>query len=84
MGKPMALNILKAGFPLTVFNRTAEKAGELLTAGARWADSPPIWQDARTLSSQSVQHRGCVVVVLGQSGVREAQAWDDFCGQLHH
>lgn len=40
MGKPMALNILKKGFPLVVFNRTAAKTEELEQAGARVAGSP--------------------------------------------
>ena len=40
MGAPMAMNILRAGFPLTVFNRTPAKAAELLEAGSQWAESP--------------------------------------------
>ena len=40
MGAPMAMNVLRAGYPLTVWNRTAAKAEPLLAAGARWADSP--------------------------------------------
>jgi 2-hydroxy-3-oxopropionate reductase len=36
----MAMNILKAGFPLTVFNRTRSKAAGLLDSGAKWADTP--------------------------------------------
>jgi len=40
MGAPMAMNILKAGFPLTVFNRTRSKATGLLDSGAKWADTP--------------------------------------------
>jgi len=36
----MASNILNAGYPLTVWNRTREKASPLLAAGAAWADSP--------------------------------------------
>jgi 2-hydroxy-3-oxopropionate reductase len=36
----MAMNILKAGFPLTVFNRTPAKAAGLLDSGAKWADTP--------------------------------------------
>jgi 3-hydroxyisobutyrate dehydrogenase-like beta-hydroxyacid dehydrogenase len=35
MGKPMAGNLLKAGFPLVVWNRTKSRADELVTAGAR-------------------------------------------------
>ena len=40
MGRPMGLNIVKAGFPLTVWNRTASRAEELLAAGAKLASSP--------------------------------------------
>jgi 3-hydroxyisobutyrate dehydrogenase-like beta-hydroxyacid dehydrogenase len=37
MGKPMAQNLLKAGYPLHVWNRTAAKAKELEAAGAKMA-----------------------------------------------
>jgi 3-hydroxyisobutyrate dehydrogenase-like beta-hydroxyacid dehydrogenase len=40
MGKPMGLNLLKAGFALTVWNRTASRADELVAAGAKLAQSP--------------------------------------------
>lgn len=40
MGKPMALNIIGAGYPLTVYNRTKEKTTPLAQAGATVADSP--------------------------------------------
>ncbi len=40
MGFPMAQNILKAGFPLCVYNRTKEKATPLLEQESRWAISP--------------------------------------------
>ncbi len=40
MGSPMAMNILKAGYPLTVWNRTASKGEPLRKAGASWAESP--------------------------------------------
>jgi 3-hydroxyisobutyrate dehydrogenase-like beta-hydroxyacid dehydrogenase len=40
MGRPMGLNLLKAGYPLTVWNRTASRAGELVAAGATLATSP--------------------------------------------
>ena len=40
MGKPMGMNLLKAGFPLTVWNRTASRAEELVAAGAKLAQSP--------------------------------------------
>ena len=40
MGRGMAMNLLKAGFPLTVWNRTRAKAEPLAQAGAALADSP--------------------------------------------
>lgn len=40
MGRGMAANLLKAGFDLTVWNRTAAKADELVAAGAKRAASP--------------------------------------------
>src|SRR5258708_7047545 len=40
MGLPMATNVLKAGFGLRIYNRTAEKARPLLDQGAVLARSP--------------------------------------------
>jgi len=40
MGKPMAKNILKAGFPLVVHNRSQAAVEELVAAGAASASSP--------------------------------------------
>lgn len=39
MGQHMARRLLEAGHPLTVWNRTPEKAKTLVTSGATWADS---------------------------------------------
>lgn len=40
MGRPMAMNLLKAGHSLTVWNRTASRAQELVAAGAVLAKTP--------------------------------------------
>jgi 2-hydroxy-3-oxopropionate reductase len=40
MGRGMAHNLLRAGFALTVWNRTASRADELVAAGATAAASP--------------------------------------------
>ncbi|MGC2331727.1 MAG: NAD(P)-dependent oxidoreductase [Candidatus Acidiferrales bacterium] len=40
MGKPMAQNLLRAEFPLTVWNRTKSKADDLVRAGAKLAENP--------------------------------------------
>jgi len=40
MGKPMARNLLRAGFPLFVHNRTVSKLAELIAAGAVASPTP--------------------------------------------
>lgn len=40
MGRPMARNILRSGFPLVVWNRTPSKADDLVQAGAKLAANP--------------------------------------------
>jgi len=40
MGAPMARNLLRAGFPLVVWNRTAARADALVAEGAQLAASP--------------------------------------------
>lgn len=40
MGKPMSTNLLKAGYDVTVWNRTKAKAEDVLSEGAKWADTP--------------------------------------------
>ncbi|CAI9100447.1 OLC1v1037557C1 [Oldenlandia corymbosa var. corymbosa] len=47
MGLSMCSHLLKAGYSLTVFTRTASKAQPLLSMGANWADSP------KSVASQS-------------------------------
>lgn len=40
MGRSMAGHILKAGYPLHVYNRSRDKANELLAQGALWCATP--------------------------------------------
>ena len=40
MGRPIGMTLLRAGFPLTVWNRTPARAHELVAAGAYLAASP--------------------------------------------
>jgi len=40
MGAPMCGHLLASGYPVTVFNRTPERARGLLERGAAWAESP--------------------------------------------
>jgi 3-hydroxyisobutyrate dehydrogenase len=50
MGLPMALNMVRAGTPLVVWNRSRDKAELVGVAGATVADSPAhVFRDARTV-----------------------------------
>ena len=50
MGLPMVKNLLKAGFEVVVYNRTAAKAAPLVEAGASLAGSPrELWEKADTV-----------------------------------
>ena len=50
MGLPMVKNLLKAGFAVFVYNRTAAKAAPLVEAGASLAGSPrELWEKADTV-----------------------------------
>lgn len=40
MGRSMAANLMKAGITVCVYNRTREKAEDLIADGAIWKDSP--------------------------------------------
>ena len=50
MGLPMALNMVRAGTPLVVWNRSRDKAELVAEAGATIADSPAhVFREARTV-----------------------------------
>jgi len=75
MGKPMAGNILKAGFPLTVFNRTRSKMEELVRGGAKPAGSPKEVASASDVVVTMVSDSQAVKeVVLGEGGIIEGAA----------
>lgn len=40
MGFPMAKHLMNAGFKLNIYNRSQDKATELIAAGAQWCDNP--------------------------------------------
>jgi 3-hydroxyisobutyrate dehydrogenase len=46
MGAGMAANLLRAGFDVVVYNRTAAKAEPLAAAGAKVATPPGRWPSA--------------------------------------
>ena len=70
MGKPMAQNLLKAGFPLTVLTRTRSKAEDLLAAGARWCDTPKeIAEKSDVVITMLPDTPDVEAVVAGKDGV---------------
>lgn len=71
MGKPIAGNLLKAGYPLTVHNRSRAGMDELVSLGARAADSPQAVAEVSDLVFTSLPDSPDVEsVVLGSHGVR--------------
>lgn len=70
MGKPMARNILKAGFPLTVYNRTQEKTRELVSLGATAVNSPKaVGENADVVITMVSDSPDVKEVILGDQGV---------------
>jgi 3-hydroxyisobutyrate dehydrogenase len=73
MGTGIAGNILAAGFPLTVWNRTRDKAEPLLARGARWADTPAAAAAAADIVISVVANEPASRAVwLGESGALPA------------
>ena len=64
MGAPMALNVLKSGFALTVYNRTPGKTDPLREAGALVADSPAAVAEASDIVLACVSDTPDVLEVM--------------------
>ena len=72
MGKPMALNLLKAGFELVVHNRSRSAVDDLVKAGAREADSPKqIAEQVDIVFTMLPDSPDVELVALGPDGVVE-------------
>jgi len=72
MGKPIAHNIMKAGFPLTVHNRSRGPVEELVAEGAELADSPRAVAEASDVVFTNLPDSPDVEqVVLGPNGLIE-------------
>jgi len=72
MGKPMAGHLVKGGYTVTVWNRTASKAADLVKAGARHGTSPKEVAAQSDISIVMVADTPDVrQVVLNENGVLE-------------
>ncbi len=69
MGKPMALNLLKAGFKLRVWNRTPEKALDVVKAGAELVSSLSELANGASAVITMLEHGAVVTEVLFASGL---------------
>ena len=70
MGMPMATNVLKAGCPLQVWNRTAGKAEPLRALGAKVGKSPAhVAAEVDVVITMVSQPADVEAVVLGPDGV---------------
>jgi 3-hydroxyisobutyrate dehydrogenase-like beta-hydroxyacid dehydrogenase len=70
MGQPMALNLARAGFALSVYNRTAGRAEPLAAVGARVAESPKAAAEgAEVVVTMVTDDRAVEAVALGADGV---------------
>lgn len=70
MGRPMVRNLLRAGFPLCVFNRTRSVAEDLAGEGAFVAQSPAEVGRSSSIVITCVSDSSDVeMVVLGENGI---------------
>ncbi len=74
MGAPMAANLLKAGFTLTVWNRTEAKTKPLADAGAGVADAPADVAKRADAVIVMLENGPVVTEVLFDRGVADALA----------
>jgi 3-hydroxyisobutyrate dehydrogenase-like beta-hydroxyacid dehydrogenase len=67
MGRPMALNLLKAEFPVVIWNRTKSKTEELAKAGAKVASS------AREAAAQA----DVLITIVSDPAALESVLWGE-------
>ncbi len=73
MGKPMGRNLLKAGFPLVIWNRTKERADDLVREGAKFAANPrEVASQADVLITIVSDPPAVEQILWGQNGALEA------------
>jgi 3-hydroxyisobutyrate dehydrogenase len=75
MGLSMCGHLLEAGYPVTVYSRTRERAEPLLTRGALWAETPAaVAADAEVVFTMVGLPSDVREVMLGSEGVLSALA----------
>jgi 3-hydroxyisobutyrate dehydrogenase-like beta-hydroxyacid dehydrogenase len=70
MGTPIVLNLVKAGFAVTVWNRTREKAVPVLEAGADWSETiPKLAAQSDVVMTMVTDAAASEAVICGAGGV---------------
>lgn len=70
MGKPMAANLLKKGYYVTVYNRSPEKAEELFASGAEIAPTPALTARASDVVFTMLSNDAAVLdTFYGENGI---------------
>lgn len=73
MGRSMVGHLLRAGYPVRVYNRTKSRAEALLKEGATWADSPAeVAHDADVVLTIVGYPSDVEAVYLGKDGILAA------------
>src|SRR6476646_8844634 len=73
MGAPMARNLLKAGFQVRVWNRTADKARVLAAEGADLAETPADAVRDAAFVITMLTDAGATLAVMGQAAASVPQ-----------
>jgi 2-hydroxy-3-oxopropionate reductase len=72
MGKPMAQNLLRAGYPLVVLNRSRAAVDELVAEGAQAGDSPgDVASRSRVVITMLPDSPDVETVVFGENGIAQ-------------
>lgn len=76
MGRPMAANLIQAGFDVTVWNRSPEKCAPLVDLGARQGESPRAVAESCDITlAMLADPAAAKEVFFGSDGVREGLAF---------
>lgn len=77
MGLPMATNLVKAGYTLRVYNRTAQKAQSLIEQGAQLGNNPAdAVEPGSIVVSILANDQAVEEVVLGENGILDKLGTD--------
>ena len=74
MGRAIAANLLKAGHELTVWNRSPDKAADLVAQGARLAATPADAAGGDVVMTMLADDRAVEAVVYGAEGILASPA----------